>query len=80
MESKWRLEPWKLGVEGMGARLMTRVFGVDFYRLTDFPGPPGFAVIWTGNPLDPEYCLKFGVALWPKSAPHFPYGLPVDPD
>lgn len=80
MDHSWGRNVSDVGLGGLGATLAARyhefAFG-DWYVTNE---PAGAEVRVWRVVLDPASDVFYSWAMRPKLAPHFPYGLDVDPD
>ena len=78
MESNWRTNVWRLNFDPLIFRLIARLpptIGINAYIGDENPGA-ALGNIYFALPT----ILPFQVAQFNRVAPHFPYGMPVDPD
>jgi len=80
VESKWRMNVVRFGLNPALVRLCSPLLGNDFWKLSDYVGTPGYHVAWFNHPSDPNN-YNFG-SLLPDRIPgsNFPYGWNVEPD
>lgn len=80
MESDWRMNVWSYGINDGYTTLAAPVLDTPGYivtRQTRYPAFAGGFYIDLGGDLGWQFNTLFAA---PPDHPHFPFGLPVDPD
>jgi hypothetical protein len=80
VESEWRMNVWRIGLQHTGIRLAARLVGAsDGAYLTDESDFAGFHNVYQLSPFSGRYENVGRVFSFPGH-PHFPYGWTVEPD
>jgi len=80
VESEWRNNVWRIGLQHTGIGLAARLVGQGSTAyLTDEEDAPGFHVVYQLSPFSGRWEDVGSVFSFPGN-PNFPYGWTVDPD
>jgi len=80
VESNWRLNVYRFGLDGTRIGLCSPLFGNPFWKLSDYTENPGFHWAFFNHPSDPNNYNFATLLPDAPGRPHFPYGWLVEPD